>query len=620
MKWLAFALVAILAVATIACGDHLSNAEKTQTAVRAAPAGKQARLRLEVMDPSVTCDGRTHDVRVWLDDLPAEPVRRPTEAPLYPDVVTPEPRTVTPPPPGLSAFEFKLHYDPAVIWVREKSDVQLNPDLDDAPPPSSVPRNFTAAAFIDNYSGYTFAGGIAFGLPADILDFPSDTLPTPLPEPVGIDPVAAGGPILLMTIGLSPVGAGSTELTLDAVTLLADASFEFVPVEVTPASIKVTGDCPKFDTPTPYPSMPSSAAPIPSETPLAPPTPRVLTPVPATSLRSDCPQGWHAFLDLTASLSFCTPAALGAVASVDNIGGSLTTLEVSDPYMYLSLALTPRGNFTREEDVARQCAIGIVPSQLSGEEVHVVVAGLDAVGCHVVGRDPRGGTVEEIDLTAPVQRDGRQLYLNVLAIWLTKEPSAKSLIDQITSTVTLTPAGAGESLPALTSTPDSGGAIHNPVAPTLASAIGRTDCPPDWLGFGDAHFTVCYPPDHYAETLLVPSSTQPYLVIRLIPGAPVAYTPSAMDLQFTATYQPTTICEFEAEEIDTSAQTSLAPYSLAGADGIGCTARTTYAVQFKGSVPAAAGGLAFHAYAVTDAELTLAKAILATVRLKVDQG
>lgn len=180
----------------------------------------------------------------------------------------------------------------------------------------------------------------------------------------------------------------------------------------------------------------------PEATPPSPPqavSPVALTPLtPQVAARTDCPEGWNVFRDLTSSLSFCAPALLGAVGSVDNIGGSLTTLEMAKPYMHLAVEVTPRGSFVEGVDVAKQCAIGLVPSQLSGEVVHITVAGLGTVGCHVVGLSPTGGTLEEISVTAATGLGDTSSYLNLLAIWKTQD-SAKPLIDQIIGTVILKP-------------------------------------------------------------------------------------------------------------------------------------------------------------------------------------
>ena len=102
MNWNSFglsAVCALIALATIACGEPQTvrnSANGVSTA--AAPAGTQARLRLETVDTSVSCDERTHAVRVWLDDLPSEPVRRPTAEPVYSGLFTPEPAPTGPDP------------------------------------------------------------------------------------------------------------------------------------------------------------------------------------------------------------------------------------------------------------------------------------------------------------------------------------------------------------------------------------------------------------------------------------------------------------------------------------------------------------------------------------------
>jgi hypothetical protein len=197
------------------------------------PAGNEARLRLEVVDPSITCDGHTHAVRVWLDDLPS---------------LTPSP-AATPAPTGVDAFEFALHYDTAVVTVRDKSDVQLNPALDEAPPHSDVPRHFTGVSFIDNALGYTYAGGIALGLPAEIGDPAPGSIKTPLPWPTGVDPVAAGAPVLLMTFGLSAVGSGTTQLAVDRTDLFVGGENKYTSLDVASVSITVTGGCPSSDAP-----------------------------------------------------------------------------------------------------------------------------------------------------------------------------------------------------------------------------------------------------------------------------------------------------------------------------------------------------------------------------------
>ena len=168
--------------------------------------------------------------------------------------------------------------------------------------------------------------------------------------------------------------------------------------------------------------------------------------------------------------------------------------------------------------------------------------------------------------------------------------------------------------PRESSTPDAGGVTRNPVPARLAATAGRGDCPGGWLVYESPAFTVCYPPDQYAETW----STEVFplrLAVYLAPGPPVAYTPYSVDVWAAQSYIPLTRCLFEAERVDPSAESSLAAYEIAGVSGVACTARTTYAIQFKGGAPTSFGALEFRVNAGTDGQLQLAKKILSTVRL-----
>jgi hypothetical protein len=100
-----------------------------------------------------------------------------------------------------------------------------------------------------------------------------------------------------------------------------------------------------------------------------------------------------------------------------------------------------------------------------------------------------------------------------------------------------------------------------------------------------------------------------------MPGQPVAHTPYVLDVWGEPSYHPLTQCLFEAEAVDPSAVTSLSEYKIAGATGVACAARTTYASQFKGGAPTSFGALEFSVYAGTDTQLDLAKRILSTVHV-----
>jgi len=158
--------------------------------------------------------------------------------------------------------------------------------------------------------------------------------------------------------------------------------------------------------------------------------------------------------------------------------------------------------------------------------------------------------------------------------------------------------------------------LHTPVPTRLASAAGRDDCPGGWLEATIGAYSVCYPADHYASVATLPSDGRERLAVRLIAGPPVAQTSYLIVLGSTASYAPPTVCQFDAETVDRSAETAIAPYSVAGADGSACTARTSYAVQFKGAVPIPPGALDFDVNASSDDQLELAKRILATARAR----
>jgi hypothetical protein len=126
--------------------------------------------------------------------------------------------------------------------------------------------------------------------------------------------------------------------------------------------------------------------------------------------------------------------------------------------------------------------------------------------------------------------------------------------------------------------------------------------------------SICYPPEHHADTWSIQASPL-FFFVRLTPGAPVAFTPYAVNVWVVPTYAPPNECLFEAERVDLSAQTDLGPYEIGGVLGVACEARTAYATQFEGSAPTSFGAIEFSAYAGSDAQLQLAKSILGTVRL-----
>ena len=169
--------------------------------------------------------------------------------------------------------------------------------------------------------------------------------------------------------------------------------------------------------------------------------------------------------------------------------------------------------------------------------------------------------------------------------------------------------------PPVTSTPDESGVSRDPITPVVAGEGGRSDCPADWLVHTDTAFTVCYPPDYYAHTWSS-SVFESRFSLRLIPGEPLAHTPNALNLWFTSSYDELDECTFQEEAVVPDAETELMAYELASSNGVVCLARTSYAIQFKGSVPAPPGALNFHVHALDDEILGLAMSVLETVQAR----
>lgn len=188
---------------------------------------------------------------------------------------------------------------------------------------------------------------------------------------------------------------------------------------------------------------PISAQPV---TRLPEATPAGLTPIASASplARTDCPVGFATYRHAAAALSVCAPGWLEARGGVDATGSPLVNLETprgsAEPEVFVSVQTTLRATFPDPSQVAMFCSAGLVQSQTSGEEIRVTVAGLSAVGCHVVGEpNAVNGPLEMISLTAPLQGISGTSYLNVLLTWRTQSVGAKALAAAILATVALGP-------------------------------------------------------------------------------------------------------------------------------------------------------------------------------------
>jgi hypothetical protein len=276
--------VAGACISAIACGDP--DTARVSDGEPYTPTGNVARLRLEAVDTAIDCDGQGHDLRIWLDDLPREAVDTAGNV-----------REAR----GLTAFLVTLKFDPTVLAVRDVGDVRINEALGDAPPGAASGRNFTPVPVkIDHARGTVLVGAIALGAAAEATGEPAENS-TRLPPITGVDPFAAGAPILLATVSVTGVAEGESAVTLGPppglaeVELLTDNTLIYRAAEVVDASVAVSGSCPPRAA-TATPVAPETPAPAPP-TPIPPSTPTILTPVPASGVRDDCPEGWRVLVD-----------------------------------------------------------------------------------------------------------------------------------------------------------------------------------------------------------------------------------------------------------------------------------------------------------------------------------
>lgn len=225
--------------------------------------------------------------------------------------------------------------------------------------------------------------------------------------------------------------------------------------------------------------------------------------------------------------------------------------------------------------------------------VSVLIFGVLLAGCGVLASGACGGGDSKITSPTPAAND-------------TATPGMASTT-QVPGRATPSPVPL---------TPEAGGVSSGVVAPHPASDAGRPDCAPDSAAYDDGVFTVCYPASYPARVFTVASSPVRNFSVELT-GTGVAHTPNTLTFSRVGTYTPPEQCQYEAEAIDASAQTSIAGYTAGGLSGVACTARTTYATQFKGQLRIPSGGaITFSANALSDAILQAAKSVLETIRLE----
>jgi hypothetical protein len=390
-----------------ACGDPETlnqQAAPTNTADSSyTPTGETTRLRVEAVESQIACDGATHDVRIWLDDLARDG--------------------------GVYAAQARLTWDPAVLWLTGKEDVRIAEGLVDRA--GEGPPFMLSVGPLDNTNGEVLFGVISI-----------DTEATPLPEDPGVtdltgrrlDPVAAGGPILLATIGMTAKGAGEVDVSLRDPLLFVEPGDSYGADEVVPSTVEVTGECDPFATATPYPTATGQAivAP-PTEAPAS--TPAALTPVPAELVRDDCPATWLVYVE-PQTFSVCYPPDLAGTAR-DGAVGIASDAGSDTPQVYVSLAIAGYPPFALP--VGDTCASTAgLPGQIGqGEPATLTIDGLVAEGCHFTGESSASnGTLESLIVTLELpSRPGS--YLHLTLNWRTDSVGAKELIDRIVTLIDL---------------------------------------------------------------------------------------------------------------------------------------------------------------------------------------
>jgi len=181
-------------------------------------------------------------------------------------------------------------------------------------------------------------------------------------------------------------------------------------------------------------------------------------------------------------------------------------------------------------------------------------------------------------------------------------------------------AGGGATSAVTTSTPVAGTplpVVRQGLAPRAAADAGRADCPDDWAAYDDGRLSICYPARHYAEKVIVPAPDgSEFFSVRLTLGAPMDQDPHVLIVRAIDTYTEPKTCVYAGAAVDQTEETSFDDYEAGGLKGAACTASIPGSTQFKGELQTDGGGIRFVADAADDAQLALAKEMLATLRSK----
>ncbi|MCI0777765.1 MAG: hypothetical protein J4N95_06270 [Chloroflexi bacterium] len=238
-----------LAIGAVVAGSFIAIGQDSDDSRR--PTGAENRMRLEAVNDEVSC-GSIAAVRIYLDDLvPRESTRSPGVS------------------AGMVGFQATLQYDPQILRILAPADIQLNAELGQQDVDGDgLVRSFIIAANLEDHLGRATVGAVSF-VPG------SQSLADNLEE--GVDPVAKGEALLLLTVRFTPVGQGTTTirnagwdgLTARVEPQVFDTDGDFYePLKVEDTEITVRGgDCAE---PPPSPTTQPTSTPIvvPTRTPV----------------------------------------------------------------------------------------------------------------------------------------------------------------------------------------------------------------------------------------------------------------------------------------------------------------------------------------------------------------
>ena len=348
------------------------------------PTGTHTVLRVQPVEGKVSCGPGGAAAYIYLDDLEFRP--------------SPNDATVA---YGVAGWQLALEYDPNVLRVANATDVVLNPLLsqEDADR-DGIARSFFPAVYMDDGAGRVLVGGASLVAAGEELR-----------DEEGLDPVAKGEPLLLMTVRFLTVGQGTTSLTLgdpgkELPAPLAPGIYDntgkpYEPRAFTDAAITVEGgDCPADELNTPRPTIAPSATTFASPT-RAIPTPEVITPTPASlGGRPDCKEDLSAYNDPDARFSLCYPPDWTAVSSPPHADFGTAVSFVRSPSL-LTL-YWKQSSYFDSPDFQDRCRIA--PDWDGKQQVNLEIAGRTVLACvgletlHDPDAPPLRSTFAEIPL------------------------------------------------------------------------------------------------------------------------------------------------------------------------------------------------------------------------------